>query len=276
MQSAVKKLADIWGLHNLSYVADTGHAQVWKVQTANGSAALKFYHRTDRGNEAAGTTLLKHWENRGAVQILAEAQNAVLMEWLEGPSLGDIARAGQPGIALASLADTARRLHHMPLKSPKGLKPLSDVFEPLFSCRFLPDCTAALQCNMKRAISLARRLLDTQVQTVALHGDLHPDNVIQTAAGPRVIDAKGYLGDPAFELANALRHPKGMPSLVQQRRQIKRCLKLYADALLVSEDRLAKWAAAKCALSIFWRSHGSVETDREADLLHLFLDIADQ
>ena len=63
---------------------------------------------------------------------------------------------------------------------------------------------------------------------------------------------------------------------MQQRSQIKRCLKLYADALLVSEDRLAKWAAAKCALSIFWRSHGSVETDREADLLHLFLDIADQ
>lgn len=129
---------------------------------------------------------------------------------------------------------------------------------------------------MGRAIDLAKVLLGNQPTTVPLHGDLHPDNVIQTAAGPRVIDAKGYLGDPAFELANALRHPNGMSALVQQRSQIERCLKLYSEAMNVDTHRLAQWAAAKCALSIFWRADALIQTDREADLLHLFLEIAGQ
>jgi streptomycin 6-kinase len=123
---------------------------------------------------------------------------------------------------------------------------------------------------------LARALLDKQTVQIPLHGDLHHDNVIQTQTGPRAIDAKGYLGDSAFELANALRHPKGMKDLVRRTQQIDRCLTLYADAMAVPRQRLAKWAAAKCALSIFWRASGLVTEDAEADLLHLLLKIVDQ
>ncbi len=276
MQSAAEKFADQWGLRVLAKVADTGHAQIWKVETANRLGALKLYRRADRGNEAAGSQMLRLWQNSGAVRVLAEAQNAVLMEWLEGPSLGDLARSGQPDHAIATLADTAHRLHRTVIKQAPQLKPLQEIFAPLFSCRFLPNCNAAFQQDMVSAINLARILLDNQPVTVPLHGDLHPDNVIQTSEGPRVIDAKGYLGDPAFELANALRHPKGMPALVQQRNQIEKCLTLYADAMRVSAHRLAHWAAAKCALSIFWRSDDRIETDREADLLHLLLEFAGQ
>ncbi len=276
MQSAAEKIADAWGLSLLSHITDTGHAQLWQVQTANGPAALKLYRREDRGNEAAGTDLLRLWQNRGAVTVLAEENNAVLMEWLEGPSLGDLARAGQPDTALTALAETAHRLHRAPVVKATRLKPLQQVFDPLLCCGFTQNCPVPFRHDMVRAIDLARTLLDNQPVAVPLHGDLHPDNVILTAKGPRVIDAKGYLGDPAFELANALRHPKGMPELVRQRGQINRCLTLYSDAMNVSAQRLAQWAAAKCALSIFWRADGQIETDHEAGLLHLLLEITDQ
>jgi len=133
-----------------------------------------------------------------------------------------------------------------------------------------------LRRDFVTAFALAQDLLSNQDKMVPLHGDLHHDNVILTGDGPVVIDAKVYLGDPAFELANALRHPKGMPSLVRQPRQIDRSLTAYADAMQVSRKRLARWAAAKCALSIFWRSDGVIGSDHEADLLNLFLRIADQ
>nr|WP_321252401.1 aminoglycoside phosphotransferase family protein [uncultured Ruegeria sp.] len=110
---------------------------------------------------------------------------------------------------------------------------------------------------------LAQDLLSSQHTHDPLHGDLHTDNVLLSDPGPRVIDAKGYLGDATFELANALRHPKGMPELVREPSQISHCLWLYSDALGVPCKRLAKWAAAKCALSICWRSCEQITDDSE-------------
>ena len=193
------------------------------------------------------------------------------MDWLEGPSLGDIARGGDPVTACDLLAETARRLHGAPRVSDEGLKNLNAVFAPLFECRFAPDCPGTLRQDMIRAIDLARGLLASQDAQVALHGDLHHDNVIQTRAGPRTIDAKGNVGDLGFELANALRHPKEMSQLVRSPGQIDRCIELYAAAMQVEPERLTRWVAAKCALSIFWRSDGAIENDAEADLLNLFL-----
>lgn len=277
MQTPPQQILDQWGLTLLAAIADTGAARVWKVITMDGSeAALKLYRRPDRGNEAPGPTLLSAWQDRGAVRVMAEVDNAVLLEWLDGPSLGDIARDGQADVALEMLADTARRLHQRPWDQVPGLKSLDDVFAPLFQCEFDESCPASLVRDMSRAIGLARTLLNTQHVAAPLHGDLHPDNVIVTETGPRVIDAKGYLGDPAFELANALRHPKGMPDLIRQPRQIEKCLTMYAEALDIPRQRLAEWSVAKCALSVFWRSNGPVIQDAEADLLNLLLRTAGQ
>ncbi|MDA7966967.1 aminoglycoside phosphotransferase family protein [Ruegeria sp.] len=277
MPNPLDQIAGSWGVTPLKQVADTGHAVVWKTATEGGQPrALKLYHRTDRGNEAAGTRLLQAWRDRGAVRVRAETESAVLMDWLDGPSLGDAARGGDPDRALELLAKTARRLHQPPQRTVPGLTPLIEVFAPLFSANFSETCPAPFRQDIQRAIALAQTLLDTQPTQTALHGDLHPDNVILTATGPVVIDAKGYIGDPAFELANAIRHPKGMPDLVRRADQIDRCLAFYADAMNVSVKRLNQWAVAKCALSIFWRSDGTIARDKEADLLHLLLKRADQ
>lgn len=277
MQEPPQEILEQWELVLISSVAETGLAQVWKVRHPDGvTAALKLYRRADRGNEAPGTTLLKAWHDRGAVIILKETRTAVLMEWLEGPTLGDIARRGKVDQALEGLAQTAARLHAPPIPQMAGLRPLRDVFKPLYGLRVDKSCPAGLARDMNRATVLAQNLLDTPGTAVPLHGDLHPDNVILTRSGPRVMDAKGYLGDPAFELANAIRHPKGMPDLVRQPEHMERCLSLYAVALGVQRKRLAQWAAAKCALSIFWRADGPITGDKEADLLGLLLSVSDQ
>ena len=274
MKDTPDELLDRWGLTILSMVADTGHARIWKVETADTVAALKVYRRADRGNEGPGSRLLSAWQDRGAVRILEEANNAVLMEWLDGPPLGDVARDGDPETAVNLLAEAASHLHRSPRVEISGLRTLNDVFAPLFRCEFTDTCDPNLKSDMQQSAALARELLGIQQTLVPLHGDLHTDNVILTKAGPKVIDAKGYLGDPAFELANALRHPKGMPDLVRDPIQIAKCLQLYSEAMAVTPERLAKWAAAKCALSIYWRSHQQVSEDKEADLLRLFLQAA--
>ncbi len=277
MQNPPQEILDQWQLTLITPVAETGTARVWKVLDPDDTAAaLKLYHRPDRGNEAAGTEILSAWQDRVAVRILKETGTAILMEWLEGPTLGDIARRGEYGQALVTLAETAKRLHAKPTPKISGLRPLTQVFQPLFECQFAPSCPADLVRDMKQAIQLAQNLLNSQTLVAPLHGDLHPDNVILSSAGPRVIDAKGYLGDLAFELANAIRHPKGMPQLVRQPDHMNKCLSLYADTLGVDRHRLAQWAAAKCALSIYWRASGPLAQDKEADLLRILLNAANQ
>ncbi|NOD91806.1 phosphotransferase [Ruegeria sp. HKCCD4884] len=271
MPSTCDEFLDEWNLHQPELVAETGQAQVWKVSSKHGPAALKLYRTQDRGNEAPGSALLNAWRDRGAVRIFNEERNAVLMEWLDGPSLGDIARSGRPDDATRILAETAARLHGKPTIRDQGLRPLDQVFTPLFTCAFAPTCPALLRNDMLSAMDMGRHLLNSQPAPVPLHGDLHPDNIIMTDAGPRVFDAKGYVGDPTFELANALRHPKGMPDLVRDPQQIETCLSLYSKALRVPKERLAQWAAVKCALSIYWRSDGAIKNDPEADLLSLLL-----
>lgn len=264
-----------FGLADPLPLAQTAIAGLWQVRRSDGSAAvLKHYLRPDRGNEAAGTALLSAWADRGAVHILEETDTTVLMEYLEGPSLGDIARSGAPDHALRLLADTASRLHAAPVASVPGLQPLAQVFEPLLTLSQVG--TEKLCRDLTRAADLARHLLSSQPDPVPLHGDLHPENVIVTSDGPRVIDAKGYLGDPGFELANALRHPRGMPRLVRNRDHIVRTAERYACAMNVDPSRLLQWAAAKCALSIVWRAHGNPVADDEADLLRTFLDLSGQ
>lgn len=276
MQNTPDQILNSWGLQLLEKVAQTGQAVVWKVKVADSFAALKLYDRPDRGNESPGTGLMADWQDRGAVRILREAPSADLMEWLDGPTLGHIARAGQPQTALIHLANVAQRLHQAPRVTTPGLTPLQKVFAPLLSCSFAPDCPNTLRKNIEKAQNLTRHLLGSQRDIAPLHGDLHPDNILLTESGPRVIDAKGYLGDRAFELANALRHPKGMADLVRQPEQIDACLTLYSTKVNVSRQRLAQWAATKCALSIYWRSGPTVSDDREADLLDMFLSATGQ
>jgi len=266
-----------FGIVNATPLVVTRLARLWRVQTVEGqSAVLKLYARPDRGNEGPGTRLLRAWHDRGAVRIFDEDTSAVLMEDLQGPSLGDVARRGDVRKALQIFAGVARTLHSPPVSAVRGLQPLEGAFAPLFSAEFDDTCPTPVRQNFERARDLAYHLLNSQDRVQPLHGDLHFDNVLLTGDGARVIDAKGYVGDPAFEPANALRHPKGMPELVRDQAHIQDCITRYAEAMSCAPERVLHWSVAKCALSITWRAKGRIAEDEEDDLLALLLDLKDQ
>jgi streptomycin 6-kinase len=248
-------------------LATTAAAELHEVRRDDRRAVLKLWPQGHAGNEAAGVRLMQAWAGPHMVAILGAGPDSVLMEALDGPSLGDLSRQGRDAEACRLLADTARALH-------AGRPQLADLptvgvwFERLFALP-LGTCPASVRRDMTRAQALARDLIATTAQPVPLHGDLHHDNVILTATGPKAFDAKGLTGDPAFELANAIRNPKGIPATVRDPGRIAACLDTYADALDVSRHRLAGWAAAKCAHSIAMR--GQPDTDPEADLLSALL-----
>ncbi|SPJ30999.1 aminoglycoside phosphotransferase family protein [Falsiruegeria mediterranea] len=264
LNQALSRLA----LHDPNPLAETAGATLWRVRQTDGThAVLKLHKRADRGNEAAGSALLQAWADRGAVRILAEDGAAIVMEWLEGPSLADVAITDDPRRAVVMLAEVAQRLHEMPVLPALDLPELPTVLAPVLDVHCAQGCPDPLRESLKEASALARHLLNTATDLRPLHGDLHHSNVIVTHAGPRVLDAKGYHGDIGYELANAFRHPGALPQLLRDPDWITWCRDIFANALDVPEQRLAQWAAVKCALSIVWRTGGPVSDDPEADLL---------
>ncbi len=262
-------LAD-FNASNPEFVTKTPIATIWKVQSPFGPAALKLYHRPDMGAERHGFTLMAALNGQGAAKIYQTTQNAALTEWLDGPSLGDLSRNGKDGEATKILAQVALTLHENTPESP-NLPSLTQRFQALKTLRFA--CPDAAKHSLQRAQTLAAHLLDTQTDIRPLHGDLHHDNIRLTPRGHLAFDAKGIVGERAFELANAFRNPKGAEALHRDPTRIRHLAQSWGQAFSFDPRRLLNWAAAKCALSIAWRSGGTVKDDPEFDLLSTLLEL---
>lgn len=250
------------------FVVRTGWATIWKVERSNGqSAALKHYHKGHMGSERNGVELLNALGGKAAAQIYSYNASTVLLEWLDGPSLGDMTRAGKDESASQELLKITNRLHLQLQHVSKDLPDLNVLFQALFNLKFSSDCLAENRAAMQTCKALAETLLNTQQDVQPLHGDLHHDNVKLGERGYCAFDAKGVVGERCFELANAFRNPKGAATTLRNSMIISSRVCLWAEGLGVSRKRLLQWAAVKCALSIAWRSKGTLRKDSEADLL---------
>lgn len=102
------------------------------------------------------------------------------------------------------------------------------------------------------ARDLARRFLASAPDPVALHGDLHHDNILKGPQGWRAIDAKGLAGDPAFETANSFRNPEDCQALARDPARIGRLADIFARRLDLPRARLLGWALVQAAVSACW------------------------
>ncbi|MFY0632661.1 MAG: phosphotransferase [Vannielia sp.] len=268
-------LLDRFAVSTPELVAETAIARVWRVRHGAGLAALKLWHDPSMVNEADGVGYLAERAGQGAVQMIARAEGAALMEWLDGPSLGDLVREGRDREAAEHLAAVARRLWSQPALWPNARQVSeTDWCRALYALEFAPGLSTTHRAAITQARALLRQLLAEAGAPIALHGDLHHDNVKLGPRGWTAFDAKGIAGPRPFDLANAFRNPRGAEALVADPARALRLAALFAPAAEVSEAEMLGWAAAKVALSISWRAGGRLEADAELGLLAMFLKLA--
>lgn len=259
------------------FLEETAIATLWKVRRRNQQhAVLKVYNQKGMGNERLGFAFLSALEGTGCAHIYASNQTAAVMEWLPGPSLGDLKRSGQDHEAATQLVAVARQLHSAPPPRGTVFPKLTGWFDALFTLEITPECAPQARANILRCQDLARHLLSTQTDMRPLHGDLHQDNIRKGARGYCAFDAKGVFGERTYELANAFRNPKGAAELVRNPDRLRHLRRLWSRQFDVDPQRLQHWAAAKCALSIAWRCKGRLTFDPELDLLDMFLSTMDE
>ncbi len=109
-------------------------------------------------------------------------------------------------------------------------------------------------------------------RAVILHGDLHHDNILaSTRRGWVVIDPKGIVGDPGYEVGTFMLNqlPAGAGDAVVQEIFNQR-LSIFSAELQISRARLANWAFCHAVLSALWSFEDSEEWRHTIRLAKLF------
>jgi streptomycin 6-kinase len=196
--------------------------------------------------ERRGAHLMVWWRGDGAARVLAHADDALLMEWVPGGSLAELARAGADDEASRIACAVAARLHARRDPPPRAVVPLARWFEAL------GPAAARHGGLLAHAHATARELLATPRDVVVLHGDLHHGNVLDggPARGWLAIDPKGLYGERGFDFANLFCNPDHAIATAPGR--LARQATTVAAAAGIERGRLVRWILAYAGLSAAW------------------------
>ena len=137
---------------------------------------------------------------------------------------------------------------------------------------FLP---LAAEPAWQQAKELASGLLRaTAVSEVALHADLHHDNIIGRSGNWLAIDPKGLFGDPVYDVANVFRNPHGGGDLVATSSRIDMLADVFAQRLGWDRRRILCWAAVHSAISAVWDHAAGNSTESDIRMAPILLKAA--
>ncbi|MGW6928670.1 aminoglycoside phosphotransferase family protein [Lentzea sp. NPDC054927] len=183
----------------------TAHWGLTVVKLMPGGTSTTFLCTTSPGTTSPGTT------SPGAHAVLkitpdhdiAVHEAKALTSWAYTDSMVDLLDTDLDRGALLLEAitpgtpatDPARVVPHLHEAEPTGFPPLKARVDFLFETVLTRRTGTYYATEHHRA----RKLADDNVQPVLLHGDMHPGNVLQGPHGPKAIDPRACIGDPAVD-----------------------------------------------------------------------------
>ncbi|MDF3047212.1 MAG: uncharacterized protein K0R73_330 [Candidatus Midichloriaceae bacterium] len=209
---------------------------------------------------------LKCFAGYGAVKVLATNENALLLEQaIPGTSLKKY--FPDKDIEAVQIAcKIMKKLHHA--KIPDYHPSLLQSGGGANNFPHIKDWLSALDKDwdlpshyLQKARKLRDQLLQTAEQDILLHGDLHHDNILQNGDDWMVIDPKGVIGKPAYEITAFIRNP--IPDLLSKQNAIKiiqNRIIAFSDILNIPKSRIADWCFVGAVLSWTWAIQGNLDT----------------
>lgn len=125
---------------------------------------------------------------------------------------------------------------------------------------------------LEEAWTLSEELLASMDAPVLLHGDLHHDNILSSAASIttwRAIDPKGVIGEPAYEVGALMRNLwTNRHSLNDPAALIVRRVWQLSEELGFDRARVRGWGIVQAILSSWWsfEDEGAGSDDWESNL----------
>ena len=197
-------------------------------------------------SERNGFRLLSCWDGNAAVKVYRFDADALLMERARGDrSLYSMALAGEEEEVNRIICAVVKRLHTNPCPILSELPSLDGWFHSL---RVAAREDVGF---LARGQAIAQQLLASPQGEIALHGDIHHDNILDGGdRGWLAIDPKGVKGEKGFDYANVFCNPDltvaGSPARLSSQ------VKLVANLAGIPRQRLLQWIIAWSALMASW------------------------
>jgi streptomycin 6-kinase len=208
---------------------------------------------------------LKCFDGYDTVKVLFEYDEILLLERIiPGTSLKSYFQdKEQKSIEIA--CGVMKKIHKASIPKDHNFPHIKDWLAVLDSDLKIPAKT------LQKTRELRDQLLKTAASDVLLHGDLHHDNILQNGDDWAVIDPKGVIGEPAYEVAAFIRNP--MPELLSVQKTeeiIQNRIVVFSNLLELSTQRILDWSFVQAVLSWIWAIENSCDTSSFAQLTKIF------
>ncbi len=208
---------------------------------------------------------LKCFAGDGVVKVLAEDEGLLLLERaVPGTSLKSyFPDREQESIEIA--CNVMKKLHQANIPSAHNFPHIKDWLTALDKDWNIPDG------YLKKAIELRDQLLKTADPDVLIHGDLHHDNILQNGDDWVVIDPKGVIGEPSYEVAAFIRNP--IPELLHQADSpniIHNRVTRFSELLELPSQRILDWCFVQAVLSWVWAIEDGIDASYFEQLTKFF------
>ncbi len=208
---------------------------------------------------------LKSFAGCGVVKLLDAGHNLLILEQaVPGISLKNYF-PDKDSEAAAIICNIMRKLHRAQIPENSYFPHIKDWLSALDKNWNLPSR------YLQKARQIRDQLLITAAKDVFLHGDLHHDNILQNGENWIVIDPKGVIGEPAYEVAAFIRNP--FPDLLNGQNMaeiIHNRINTFSNILNISKARIAGWCFVQTVLSWIWALEDGCDTEYWQELTDIF------
>ncbi len=242
----VKATARAYGLSDLTPVGNLSYNYV--LSGVQGNAPIILKQSLDIEALRREAAAFAAFAGFGTVKVLAEDKGMLILERVvPGDSLKSYFSA-RDDEAIYIACTMMKRLHLAPLPKDGTFPHIKDWLMALDREWDMPTS------YLHKARQLRDNLLATSSKSVLLHGDLHHDNILfQHDKDWLVIDPKGVIGEPAYEVAAFIRNPipelvalEIAPSIINNR------ITTFAKILNLPLSRIIDWCFVQSVLSWVW------------------------
>ena len=201
---------------------------------------------------------LRVFNGRGSVRLLdADSEVGVMLleRLLPGTPLTTLADEANDATATAIAASVMRQLWK-PVPAQHNFPSVEDWAQGMKRLRthFYGGVGPFPAALVEEAESLFTELLASAASPLLLHGDLHHDNILESANDSWLaIDPKGVVGEPAYEVGALLRNLwPSRHTITNPQQLLDRRVRQLAEELDLDKARIRGWGVAQAVLSAWW------------------------
>ena len=269
LPNMVTEIAAQYGLSDLLVVNNLSYNYVLAGMQGEQPIILKLSLDVDGLKLEAAA--LQAFADHGAAKVLAANEGVLLLQRaVPGISL----RAYFPANDLAAIeiTHTVMRKLHQAILPKAGFPHIVDWLMVLDKSWPVPNR------YLKKARELRDQLLITSNKAVLLHGDLHHDNILINGEHIEVnsnnflvIDPKGVVGDPCYEVAAFIRNP--LPEIFAEaevKNIISKRINIFSKLTGWHAQRITDWCFVQAVLAWIWALEDGCDVNNFKKLTSFF------